>query len=103
MDAGAEQSPRACDEPGYLLGIQEAELSRHLLLAECFAKGVVKTAKTAERLIIAKPIDDPRMSFQLETSRPGVFAVRSGNIRRVTSAVGEGSIVLSFVNRVLAE
>jgi thioredoxin reductase (NADPH) len=35
-----------------------------------------------------------------------VFAVgdvRSGNIKRVASAVGEGSIAISFVHRVLAE
>jgi thioredoxin reductase (NADPH) len=37
---------------------------------------------------------------------PGVFAVgdvRAGNVKRVTSAVGEGSIAISFVHRVLAE
>jgi len=42
----------------------------------------------------------------LETSLPGVFAVgdvRSGNIKRVASAVGEGSIAVSFVHRVLQE
>jgi thioredoxin reductase len=42
----------------------------------------------------------------LETSRPGVFAVgdvRYGNIKRVASAVGEGSIAISFVHRVMAE
>ena len=42
----------------------------------------------------------------LETSWPGVFAVgdvRCGNIKRVASAVGEGSIAISFVHRVLAE
>ncbi|HET7452721.1 MAG TPA: FAD-dependent oxidoreductase, partial [Thermoanaerobaculia bacterium] len=42
----------------------------------------------------------------LETSLPGVFAVgdvRSGNVKRVASAVGEGSIAISFVHRVLAE
>ena len=44
--------------------IQQVELSRHLLLAERFTKGVVKTAKTAERLIIAKQIPDPRMLFR---------------------------------------
>jgi thioredoxin reductase (NADPH) len=40
----------------------------------------------------------------LETSRPGVFAVgdvRSGNIKRVASAVGEGSIAISFVHQAL--
>jgi thioredoxin reductase (NADPH) len=40
----------------------------------------------------------------LETSRPGVFAVgdvRGGNIKRVASAVGEGSISIAFVHQVL--
>ena len=47
-----------------------------------------------------------RAPYLLETSRPGVFAVgdvRAGNIKRVASAVGEGSIAISFVHRVLAE
>ena len=47
-----------------------------------------------------------RAPFLLETSRPGVFAVgdvRAGNLKRVAAAVGEGSIAVSFVHRVLAE
>jgi thioredoxin reductase (NADPH) len=46
----------------------------------------------------------PRAPYLLETSLPSVFAVgdvRSGNIKRVASAVGEGSIAISFVHRVL--
>jgi thioredoxin reductase (NADPH) len=42
----------------------------------------------------------------LETSLPGVFAVgdvRSGNVKRVASAVGEGAISVHLVHRVLAE
>ena len=42
----------------------------------------------------------------LETSLPGVFAVgdvRRGNIKRVASAVGEGSIAITFVHQVLQE
>ena len=42
----------------------------------------------------------------LETSLPGVFAVgdvRSGNVKRVSSAVGEGAISIHLVHRVLAE
>lgn len=42
----------------------------------------------------------------LETSLPGVFAVgdvRSGNVKRVASAVGEGSIAISLVHRALAQ
>lgn len=47
-----------------------------------------------------------RAPYLLETSLPGVFAVgdvRAGNVKRVASAVGEGSIAVSFVHRVLAE
>jgi thioredoxin reductase (NADPH) len=47
-----------------------------------------------------------RAPYLLETSVPGVFAVgdvRAGNVKRVTSAVGEGSIAISFVHRVLVE
>ncbi|MGB0106322.1 MAG: pyridine nucleotide-disulfide oxidoreductase, partial [Candidatus Sulfotelmatobacter sp.] len=47
-----------------------------------------------------------RMPFMLETSLPGVFAVgdvRAGNVKRVAAAVGEGSIAISLVHRVLAE
>jgi thioredoxin reductase (NADPH) len=42
----------------------------------------------------------------LETGLPGVFAVgdaRSGNVKRVASAVGEGSIAISFVHQLLRE
>ncbi len=47
-----------------------------------------------------------RRPFLLETSLPGVFAVgdvRAGSIKRVASAVGEGSIAVSFVHQVLRE
>lgn len=47
-----------------------------------------------------------RAPYLLETSLPGVFAVgdvRAGNVKRVASAVGEGSIAVAFVHRVLAE
>ena len=47
-----------------------------------------------------------RTPYLLETSLPGVFAVgdvRAGNIKRVASAVGEGSIAVAFVHRSLAE
>ena len=42
----------------------------------------------------------------LETSLPGVFAVgdvRSGSVKRIASAVGEGSICVQFVHRTLRE
>lgn len=45
-------------------------------------------------------------ALPLETSRPGVFAVgdvRSGSIKRVASAVGEGSMAVRLVHQHLAE
>jgi thioredoxin reductase (NADPH) len=48
----------------------------------------------------------PRPPQLLETSVPGIFAVgdvRSGNVKRVASAVGEGSICIQLVHRVLAQ
>jgi thioredoxin reductase (NADPH) len=47
-----------------------------------------------------------RQPYLLETSLPGVFAVgdvRGGSIKRVASEVGEGSIAISFVHKVLQE
>ena len=46
-----------------------------------------------------------RRPFLLETSLPGVFAagdVRSGSVKRVASAVGEGSMAVSFVHAHIA-
>jgi thioredoxin reductase (NADPH) len=48
----------------------------------------------------------PRPPYLLETSAPGVFAagdVRAGSVKRIASAVGEGSICVQFVHRVLRE
>ncbi len=47
-----------------------------------------------------------RQPFLLETSRPGVFAagdVRSGSVKRVASAVGEGSMAVQFVHQYLSQ
>src|SRR5918994_984034 len=47
-----------------------------------------------------------RSPYLLETSLPGLFAVgdvRGGSIKRVASAVGEGSIAISFIHKVLQE
>ena len=48
----------------------------------------------------------PREPYLLETSLPGVFAagdVRSGSIKRVASAVGEGSMAVRLVHQYLAD
>ena len=47
-----------------------------------------------------------RAPYLLESSLPGVFAVgdiRAGSVKRVASAVGEGSMAVQFVHKVLAE
>jgi thioredoxin reductase (NADPH) len=46
-----------------------------------------------------------RPPYLLETSVPGIFAVgdiRAGSVKRVASAVGEGSMAVQFIHRVLA-
>jgi len=69
------------------------------------AKGFIKTGPdlSAEELRTANwPL--ARAPYLLETSLPGIFAVgdvRSGNIKRVASAVGEGSIAVAFVHQLL--
>ena len=71
------------------------------------AKGFIKTGPdlSPEDLAAAQwPL--ARAPHLLETSLPGVFAVgdvRGGNIKRVASAVGEGSIAISFVHKALHE
>ena len=47
-----------------------------------------------------------REPFLLESSVPGVFIVgdvRSNSVKRVASAVGEGSIAVQFVHQYLSE
>ncbi|MGO9117498.1 MAG: FAD-dependent oxidoreductase [Desulfomonilaceae bacterium] len=71
------------------------------------AKGFIKTGAdlspddlSAARWPLARP------PYLLETSVPGVLAVgdvRGGSIKRVASAVGEGSIAISFVHQLLQE
>ena len=68
-------------------------------------RGFIKTGPdlTRDELAAARwPLE--RAPYLLETSLPGVFAVgdaRAGNVKRVASAVGEGSIAVSFVHRAL--
>ena len=71
------------------------------------AKGFIKTGfdLSAEELSAANwPL--ARRPYLLETSLPGVFAagdVRGGNVKRVASAVGEGSIAIPLVHQLLRE
>jgi thioredoxin reductase (NADPH) len=79
-------------------------------LGDCVAlddKGFVKTGTdlTAEDLSRTRwPVARP--PFLFETNRHRVFAVgdvRSGSVKRVASAVGEGSVCVQLVHRTLAE
>ena len=71
------------------------------------SRGYVKTGPELSKEDLAAA-DWPlaRLPHLFETSRPGVFAVgdvRAGNMKRVASAVGEGSTAIAFVHQVLAE
>jgi thioredoxin reductase (NADPH) len=77
-------------------------------LKRCVAlddRGFIKTGPELSQDDLAAagwPLTRP--PYLLETSRPGIFAVgdvRGGNIKRVASAVGEGSIAVAFVHQVL--
>jgi thioredoxin reductase (NADPH) len=79
-------------------------------LANCLtldARGFIKTgADLSPEDLAAAHWPLVRPPYLLETSLPGVFAVgdvRAGNVKRVASAVGEGSIAISFVHQVLQE
>lgn len=68
-------------------------------------KGFIKTGPDlSPEDLVASGWRLSRQPFLLETSRPGIFAVgdvRGGNIKRVASAVGEGSIAVAFVHQIL--
>jgi thioredoxin reductase (NADPH) len=70
-------------------------------------KGYVKTGSDLDAAALTEaswPFARP--PFLFETSRPGVFAigdVRAGSVKRVAAAVGEGSVCIQLVHKVLAE
>jgi len=64
---------------------------------KCFVRTGIELADSPQWTLKRQP-------FLLETSRPGVFAagdVRSGSVKRVASAVGEGSMSVQFVHEYL--
>ena len=71
------------------------------------AEGFIKTGpelSSDDRAATQWPL--ARAPRLLETSHPGVFAVgdvRAGNVKRVASAVGEGSIAVSLAHELLRE
>jgi thioredoxin reductase (NADPH) len=71
-------------------------------------QGFVLTGRDLDPILPDAPRKWPlgRPPQMLETSLPAVFAVgdiRSGNVKRVASAVGEGAISIHLVHRALAE
>ena len=71
-------------------------------------QGFILTGRDLETVLASAPVKWPlrRPPQMLETSLPAVFAVgdiRSGNVKRVASAVGEGSISIHLVHRTLTE
>jgi thioredoxin reductase (NADPH) len=63
---------------------------------ELDGNGFVITGRSASGAVLGSPF---------ETTQPGVFAVgnvRAGSVKRVASAVGEGSVVLQWVHQYLA-
>lgn len=64
------------------------------------SRGFIKTDADIEHW------NEERPAYVMETSIPGLFAVgdvRSGSSKRVSSAVGEGSIAVQFVHRYIAQ
>jgi thioredoxin reductase (NADPH) len=79
-------------------------------LEECLTLDGTKFVKTGSDLTADElreaewPLERPPL--RLETSHPGVFAVgdvRSGSVKRVAAAVGEGSTVVQLIHLFLSE
>ena len=67
---------------------------------------VDSTGGTAYRAYASEDVVTGEGERMYETSLPGVFAigdVRAGSVKRVASAVGEGSVVIQQVHRYLEE
>jgi thioredoxin reductase (NADPH) len=72
-------------------------------LGGCLSLDSKRFIKTGPDIATEWPLS--RAPFLLETSLPGIFAVgdiRANSIKRVASAVGEGSMAVQFVHQVLA-
>jgi thioredoxin reductase (NADPH) len=96
-------------------GLSDAHEIRHLFLmtgadpntawlGQCLALDAKRFIKTGPDVATDWPLR--RAPFLLETSVPGIFAVgdiRANSVKRVASAVGEGSMAVQFVHLALAE
>ena len=100
-------------------GLSDEQARRKTTVSELTLGGVVKHVAAMEKQWVEFILTGPdilvggekpatwtaeRDPFLLETSVPGIFAagdVRYGVVRRVASAVGQGSIAISMVHKYL--
>jgi thioredoxin reductase (NADPH) len=101
---GAPRRPRTLETPAVFSFIGVTPRTDWLpAQIERDAKGFVRTGAILAQSQLWKAA---RIPFLLETSQPGVFAagdVRSGSVKRVASAVGEGAMAVQFVHEYLKE
>ncbi len=102
---GAEEK---CDAPFVFLFVGAKPFTEWLPQnMSCDKTGFVRTGADLQNLDLVKAgwsLD--RMPSEYETSWPRVYAVgdvRAGSVKRVASAVGQGSVVVSHIHRALAE
>ncbi|MEH6578724.1 MAG: FAD-dependent oxidoreductase [Amphritea sp.] len=99
---------KRCDVPFVFLFIGAAPftswLPKHM---SCDKQGFVKTGPDLANIdLVRAGWDLDRMPTRYETCWPRVYAVgdvRIGSVKRVASAVGEGSVVVSDIHQALAE
>ena len=75
-------------------------------LVACDERGFVLTGPDLDPKVHLRDWPLEREPFMLETNVPGVFAcgdARHDSVKRVASAVGEGSVSVSFMHQILAE
>ncbi len=78
-------------------------------LEDCIAlddAGFIKTGRALRTEDLEAATWQGRSPLRLETSHPGVFAVgdvRSGSVKRVAAAVGEGSTAVQLIHLYLSE
>jgi len=97
-----------CEAPFVFLFVGAKPFTRWLPQnMTCDRTGFVQTGANLENLDLVKAgWSIERMPSEYETSWPRVYAVgdvRAGSVKRVASAVGQGSVVVSHIHRAIAE
>ena len=84
------------------IGADPCRMDDGVAYVACNARGYVLTGDDVKKAGLWSHSRDP---YLLETSAPGIFAcgdVRLSPVKRVASAVGEGSMAVAFVQQYLA-